>query len=232
MQSCRRCAARSSSRTRATAFARCSSRCWKTCWWAASARRKCAPPATWAGRLSCMRSTAPTCRWMPDWTGDPDEPRYGFATGRTGVDAVTPLRDNELMYVRLNPRTHTAFGLGRLEVAFETIGQFLSANRYAGRLASNSVVQYALWLDEATPEQHDRLIRWWQDEIEGTGPGARAELGKETGSVTFCGRHGCRPPVAVAGVPGAHDRQRVRPAAHAAGRDGRRQPVDRRRACG
>jgi len=45
----------------------------------------------------------------------------------------------------------------------------LSANRYAGRLASNSVVQYALWLDEATPDQHDRLIRWWQDEIEGTG---------------------------------------------------------------
>jgi len=31
------------------------------------------------------------------------------------------------------------------------------------------VVQYALWLNEATPEQHDRLIRWWQDEIEGTG---------------------------------------------------------------
>jgi hypothetical protein len=54
-------------------------------------------------------------------------------------------------------------------VAFETVNQFLSANRYAGRLASNSVVQYALWLNEATPEQHDRLIRWWQDEIEGTG---------------------------------------------------------------
>jgi phage portal protein BeeE len=25
------------------------------------------------------------------------------------------------------------------------------------------------WLNESTPEQHDRLIRWWQDEIEGTG---------------------------------------------------------------
>ncbi len=105
----------------------------------------------------------------PKWTGDPDIPRYGFATGRAGVDNVTPLLDAELMYVRLNPRTHTAFGLGRLEVAFETIGQYLGASRYAGRLASNSVVQYALWLDEATPEQHDRLIRWWQDEIEGTG---------------------------------------------------------------
>ncbi len=103
------------------------------------------------------------------WSGDPETPRYGFATGRVGPDAVTPLLDSELMYLRLNPRTHTAFGLGRLEVAFETISQLLGASRYAGRLASNSVVQYALWLDEATPEQHDRLIRWWQDEIEGTG---------------------------------------------------------------
>ncbi|QNI36815.1 phage portal protein [Edaphobacter albus] len=103
------------------------------------------------------------------WDGDPARPRYAQATGRLGTDALIPLRDDELMYVRLNPRTHTPFGLGRLEVAFETVNQFLSANRYAGRLASNSVVQYALWLNEVTPEQHDRLIRWWQDEIEGTG---------------------------------------------------------------
>ena len=105
----------------------------------------------------------------PKWDGDPDAAHYGFMTGRPGVDAVTPMRDDELMYLRLNPRTHTAFGLGRLEVAFESIAQLLGAGRYAGKLASNSVVQYALWLEEATPEQHDRLIRWWQDEVEGTG---------------------------------------------------------------
>ena len=105
----------------------------------------------------------------PRWDGDPNTPRFGFVTGRPGVDAITPLRDDELMYIRLNPRTWSVFGLGKVEIAFESIGQFLSANRYAGRLASNSVVQYALWLDEATPDQHDRLIRWWQDEIEGTG---------------------------------------------------------------
>jgi len=103
------------------------------------------------------------------WDGDPEKPRYAQATGQLGRDGLVPLRDDELMYLRLNPRTHTPFGLGRLEVAFETVNQFLSANRYAGRLASNSVVQYALWLNEATPEQHDRLIHWWQDEIEGTG---------------------------------------------------------------
>jgi len=103
------------------------------------------------------------------WNGDPKRPRYAQATGRMGQEALVPLLDDELIYIRLNPRTYTPFGLGRLEVAFETVNQFLSANRYAGRLASNSVVQYALWLNEATPEQHDRLIRWWQDEIEGTG---------------------------------------------------------------
>ena len=103
------------------------------------------------------------------WDGNPEKPRYAQATGQLGKDGLVALLDDELMYLRLNPRTHTPFGLGRLEVAFETVNQFLSANRYAGRLASNSVVQYALWLNEATPEQHDRLIRWWQDEIEGTG---------------------------------------------------------------
>jgi phage portal protein BeeE len=115
----------------------------------------------------------------PSWDGDASKPRYaqmvrsgfngaglleGYGTGER-----VALRDDELMYIRLNPRSYTAFGLGRLEVAFESIHQFLGAHRYAGRLASNGVVQYCLWLDEATPEQQDRLIRYWQDEVEGTG---------------------------------------------------------------
>jgi HK97 family phage portal protein len=49
------------------------------------------------------------------------------------------------------------------------VNSFLSAHRFAGKLASNAVVQYALWINEATQSQHERLIRWWQDEIEGTG---------------------------------------------------------------
>src|ERR1700756_5832119 len=83
--------------------------------------------------------------------------------------SAVELRDDQLMYIRMNPRSFTPFGLGPLEVAFETVNQFLSAHRFAGKLAANAVAQYALWLNEATPEQHDRLIRWWQDEIEGTG---------------------------------------------------------------
>src|SRR4051812_3492032 len=110
-----------------------------------------------------------TIRMRTDWNGDAASSRYAQVTGRVGKDANIALNDDELMYIRLNPRTHTPFGLGRLEVAFETINAFLSANRFAARLASNSVVQYALWLQDLTPAHHERLIRWWQDDIEGTG---------------------------------------------------------------
>jgi HK97 family phage portal protein len=104
-----------------------------------------------------------------DWDGSPQGQRYLQVTDQSGPRSQITLDDDELIYIRLNPRTHTPFGLGRLEVAFETINAFLGAHRYASRLASNSVVQYALWLQDLTPEHHERLIRWWQDEIEGTG---------------------------------------------------------------
>ena len=103
------------------------------------------------------------------WDGQPESARYAQAMPGQLESNCVDLRDDQMMYVRMNPRTFTPFGLGPLEVAFETVNQFLSAHRFAGKLAANSVAQYALWLNEATPAQHERLIRWWQDEIEGTG---------------------------------------------------------------
>lgn len=103
------------------------------------------------------------------WNGDQEEPRYAqVQTGQLETGAVR-LRDDQLMYIRMNPRSFTPFGLGPLEVAFESINQLMSAQRFAGKMASNAVAQYAIWLNSATPEQHDRVIRWWQDEVEGTG---------------------------------------------------------------
>lgn len=110
-----------------------------------------------------------TIRMKVDWDGQAASVRYVQATQQFGAAGQIELTDEELIYIRLNARTHTPFGLGRLEVAFETINAFLSAHRYASRLASNSVVQYALWLKDLSPAHHERLIRWWQDEIEGTG---------------------------------------------------------------
>ncbi len=127
-----------------------------------------------------------TIQMNPKWDGRPESPRFAQMTGLsgagfgapTGVGAAGPglgaggqilLADDELMYLRMNPRTHTPFGLGPLEVAFETINSFLGAHRYAGKLASNAVMQYALWMNQTTPAEHDRILRWWQDDVEGTG---------------------------------------------------------------
>lgn len=108
-------------------------------------------------------------RMIARWDGQVDTPRYAqVAAGQTGSTSIE-LLDRQLMYIRMNPRSFTPFGLGPLEVAFETVNEFLSAHRFAGKLAANTVAQYAIWLNEATPVQHERLIRWWQDEIEGTG---------------------------------------------------------------
>jgi phage portal protein BeeE len=103
------------------------------------------------------------------WDGEEDSPRYAQTLPGQLESSAVELCDNQLIYVRMNPRSFTPFGLGPLEVAFETVNQFLSAHRFAGKLAANAVAQYALWLNEASSAQHDRLIRWWQDEIEGTG---------------------------------------------------------------
>ena len=110
-----------------------------------------------------------TIQVNPEWDGNPETPRYAQVTGRLGVDGRMPLLDREMMYLRLNPRSHTVFGLGKMEVAFEAINSFLCAHKYAGKLASNGTVQYALWLKDRTPEQHERLTRWWQEEVEGSG---------------------------------------------------------------
>jgi HK97 family phage portal protein len=108
-------------------------------------------------------------RINPRWDGQAESARYAQVLPGQRESNAIELRDNQLIYLRMNPRSFTPFGLGPLEVAFETVNQFLSAHRFAGKLAANSVAQYALWLNEASPAQHDRLIRWWQDEIEGTG---------------------------------------------------------------
>ena len=117
--------------------------------------------------LSLWPVDGASIRMNIDWDGSPGSQRYLQVVEQSNTQIK--LDDDELIYIRLNPRTFTPFGLGRLEVAFETINAFLGAHRYAARLASNTVVQYALWLQDLTPEHHERLIRWWQDEIEGTG---------------------------------------------------------------
>src|SRR5262249_17291235 len=49
-----------------------------------------------------------TIRMKPDWDGLPDSPRY-VQTAGLGPAGNIVLNDEELIYIRLNPRTHTPF---------------------------------------------------------------------------------------------------------------------------
>ncbi len=177
--------------------------------------------------LSLFPVDGATIRMRADWDGLPSSVRYEQVTGRVGPDANILLADDELIYMRLNPRTHTPFGLGRLEVAFEAINAFLGAHRYAGRLASNSVVEYALWLQNATPEQHERLIRWWQDEIEGTGRVPILSVENKRGSAALRQWNGRRSSTAVAGVLTPNHCRRIRSASTVTRTGARCEPLDR-----
>jgi hypothetical protein len=62
------------------------------------------------------------------WDGQGDTPRYAQALAGQLESSAVDLRDDQLMYIRMNPRSFTPFGLGPLEVAFETVNQFLCAS--------------------------------------------------------------------------------------------------------
>lgn len=53
-----------------------------------------------------------TIRMKTDWDGLPGSPRYVQITGKSGPEGNIVLNDDELIYVRLNPRTFTPSAWG------------------------------------------------------------------------------------------------------------------------
>jgi hypothetical protein len=94
----------------------------------------------------------------------------GSLLGGAGIMDDVKLQDEDLCYMKLNPRTSTPFGLGYLEIAFSTVNAFIGSFEYAERRASNSTPNYLIFLGEnATPEQVTRFRHYWENEIEGYG---------------------------------------------------------------
>lgn len=106
------------------------------------------------------------------WTGDPREARYcqvpGYGMvvgGGIGID----LRSDELIYITPNPSTAHPFGLGPLEVAFQSISRLLGVGEYAGNVATNARPTTILDLGKVSKEQLDAFRGYWSNEIEGQG---------------------------------------------------------------
>ncbi len=109
----------------------------------------------------------------PGWSGDPAEARYaqslGYSAYSTGAQLI-PLRDEELMYIRPNPTTASPFGLGPLEVAFQSISRLLGVGEFAGNITTNARPSILLDLGEGADKDALAAFRsYWTNDIEGQG---------------------------------------------------------------
>ena len=109
-----------------------------------------------------------------EWDGLLSSPRYTQSLGYVGLSVAmhdpVQLCDDELLYLRLNPRTNTPFGLGYLEVAFNCINAYLGAFDFAQRRASNATPGFLIFLGENVDIPTTRQwAQYWQQLIEGYG---------------------------------------------------------------
>ncbi|GGH14727.1 hypothetical protein GCM10007036_14230 [Alsobacter metallidurans] len=110
---------------------------------------------------------------FPGWNGDINEARYqqtiGYGTAYGGGHQIL-LRNNELVYLRPNASTATPFGVGALEIAFNTISRTLGVGEFAGNVASNARPSVGLDLGDGVSAEGLQAFRnYWRNEIEGQG---------------------------------------------------------------
>ena len=102
------------------------------------------------------------------WNGDARGLRY--AQRVPGEAKPRYFADEQVIYIKPNPRTWTPFGLGPGEVAFNTVNAFLNSFSAASRLAANKSPDYLIQLGQnAKPEDVIEFREYWIDMIEGQG---------------------------------------------------------------
>lgn len=107
----------------------------------------------------------------PAWSGKDSEARYYQSIGYGNIGGVEgiPLKNSELVYIRMEPTTENPFGLGPLEVAFAAINRKLGVEDYAGKVASAASPENIVILPGATDEEVRAMRDFWRNEIEGQG---------------------------------------------------------------
>ena len=105
------------------------------------------------------------------WSGDKSEARYSQVLGYGNVGGAQgkDLRDDELVYIRLDPNTASPYSSGPLETAFATINRLLGVSEYAGQLTSNAQPENLLNFPGMDGTMLQSFRNYWRDEIEGQG---------------------------------------------------------------
>lgn len=102
----------------------------------------------------------------PNWDGKPDS--YRFAQRVNG--SYVHLEAREMMYIRMNPRTNTPFGLSPLEVVWESVNSFITSHRQAAKQTSNSVLRKIINLGKSAASKDVAAFRvYWEHEVMGRG---------------------------------------------------------------
>ncbi|MDR0269632.1 phage portal protein [Paenibacillus sp.] len=102
----------------------------------------------------------------PDWNGKPDSFRYAQRVNGKYVS----LKASEMMYIRMNPRTNTPFGLSPLETVWESVNNFIESHRAAGKQAKNTFLKKLISLGKnADSKAVKAFIEYWTSEVMGQG---------------------------------------------------------------
>lgn len=116
-----------------------------------------------------------TIQIFPGWSGQKNEARYVQIIGYgnfigNAVGQQVLLRNDELIYIRPNPTSASPFGVGPVEIAFNTISRILGVGEFAGNVASNARPSIGLDLgDGSSPEMMQAFRNYWRNEVEGQG---------------------------------------------------------------
>ncbi|MDB5053285.1 MAG: phage portal protein [Bacilli bacterium] len=103
----------------------------------------------------------------PNWDGKRDSYRYAQHKPQGGYVHLT---DSELMYIRMNPRTNTPFGLSPLESVWESVNHFIGAHKSAGNQAKNTFIRKLLNLGKGAGTDAIKAYRaYWENEVQGRG---------------------------------------------------------------
>jgi hypothetical protein len=90
----------------------------------------------------------------------PDMPHYAQMTGLKGERGAIIFYDDELLYLKDNQATDSPFGLGKMEVAFASVGAVLGVQDMAGRAGADQI-------HKCFPEWTEVLTRrgwvFWRD---------------------------------------------------------------------
>lgn len=103
------------------------------------------------------------------WSEDtPDMPRYAQMTGLKGERGAILFYDDEILYIKDNESTDNPFGLGCMEVAFQSVNDFLGVQRMSGMAGADQVHKTFLWWEQPQPDTAYQILRRHiQNELEG-----------------------------------------------------------------